>query len=397
MFFFFPYGTDCPVFYWPYATVGLIVVNTLLFFGIGLDPSNVTPDSPWLLAYASGIRPEQWFGSRFMHGDIFHLFFNMLALWLFGIVVEGKLGPAKFLSVYLLIAITQAAAEQVAMLGYQGAVPGSLGASAAIYGIMAIAAIWAPFSGILFFYFYMVYFIYRGTGSFAIPVGTIAALFVGSDFLWALLCGTGAATSVLHLMGAMVGYPIGLLLLKRKAVDCDGRDLFSQLRVMIGPSQKELGKKKTANAKRAKKAEKKELQALAEAKQQFDVFLSQKVGGAALALFHKFRDRGDGWRLDAPRLQALVACLQAEQRWNDLGPLLLELIELSPERADGLRVSLAQLCVMKLERPGRALELLSEADPAALNDKQRQVAAAVTQRAQQLQAEGIIEFDDNEW
>ncbi|CAN0365293.1 unnamed protein product, partial [Ectocarpus sp. 4 AP-2014] len=163
------------------------------------------------------------------------------------------------------------------------------------------------------------------------------------------------------------------------------------------PSEKEVEKKKEVRRKRNQEADARDARALAEAKQQFDVFLSQKAGGAALALFKKFRKSGEGWRLDAPRLQALVACLQAEKRWNDLGPLLLELIELSPERADGLRVSLAQLCVMKLERPGRALELLSEANPAALNDKQRQVAAAVTQRAQQLQADGIIEFDDDEW
>jgi hypothetical protein len=29
-----PFRTDAPIYYWPFATVGLIVVNTLAFFAL---------------------------------------------------------------------------------------------------------------------------------------------------------------------------------------------------------------------------------------------------------------------------------------------------------------------------------------------------------------------------
>lgn len=394
MFFFFPYTTDAPVYYWPYATVCLIAINTLIFFGV--DPLDVTPDSPWLLAYGAGIRPEQWFGSRFMHAGIGHLLSNMVMLWVMGLVVEGKLGAAKFVPIYLLIAIGQAAVEQAAMLGYQGPVPGSLGASAAIYGIMAMAAIWAPYHGISFWYFLFIFFFIRA-GTFVLPVGGVALFFVGTDVLWAVLFGGSAGSSVLHAMGAAVGYPIGLLLLKKKVVDCDGWDLFTRFRATHAPSKKAVAKKKASRERKTLAAEAKQRQTFEDAKQQFDVFLSQGGGGAPLAIYQKFHQPDDGWELDAPRLQTLIHNLQVEKRWEDLAPLLLRLIELEPDRADGLRVSLAQLCAMKLGRPGRAIELLKETDPAALNEKQGQVAAAVTRRARQMQADGIIEFDDTEW
>jgi len=40
MFLFVPYGTDAPVYHFPYATIGLIVINTLMFLGFCQELDN---------------------------------------------------------------------------------------------------------------------------------------------------------------------------------------------------------------------------------------------------------------------------------------------------------------------------------------------------------------------
>lgn len=136
-----PYSTDAPVYHLPIATVGLIVVNTVLFFAAlfgGLPNLEL-----WILPYGAGLTPAQWLTSMFMHDNLDHLLGNMLFLWLFGLVVEGKIGWHRFLACYLSIGIGQSMIEQTLQLALGGE-GGSLGASSAIYGIMAMAAIWAP-------------------------------------------------------------------------------------------------------------------------------------------------------------------------------------------------------------------------------------------------------------
>ena len=132
-----PYGTDAPVYYWPFTTVGLIVVNVLVFASAGC-PEQV---EPYVLAFGDGLHPVQWISNAFLHAGFFHLLGNMVFLWCFGLIVEGKLGWYKTLAVYLGIAAAQSAIAQIIMLGGHG---GALGASGAIFGFMAMSLIWGP-------------------------------------------------------------------------------------------------------------------------------------------------------------------------------------------------------------------------------------------------------------
>ena len=94
-----------------------------------------------ILQYGT-FKPWQWITSNFMHAGIMHLLGNMFCLWGFGLVVEGKIGWWRFLLVYLGIGITQCGLEQTLMLFADEG--GSLGASAIIYGLMAMCMVWAP-------------------------------------------------------------------------------------------------------------------------------------------------------------------------------------------------------------------------------------------------------------
>lgn len=114
-----PLGTDAPIYHYPFATIVLIVANVVVFAatGVVMDPEAI---EPWALSHGQGLHPVEWVTSNFVHGGFGHLIGNMIFLWGFGLVVEGKLGWWKYLLVYLGIGVTQCALEQTFMLGYDG-------------------------------------------------------------------------------------------------------------------------------------------------------------------------------------------------------------------------------------------------------------------------------------
>ena len=79
--------------------------------------------------------------STFMHGGIFHLAGNMLALWAFAQRVEDACGPWRFLAFYVLCGTV---ADIISTMSRSTeAIPG-IGASGAVYGIMAAYLILFP-------------------------------------------------------------------------------------------------------------------------------------------------------------------------------------------------------------------------------------------------------------
>jgi membrane associated rhomboid family serine protease len=72
----------------------------------------------------------------FLHGSLTHIFFNMLALYMFGSDVERLFGSRFFLQYYFACLITGAAAHLVAT-AWMGAPPTpTVGASGAMFGLL---------------------------------------------------------------------------------------------------------------------------------------------------------------------------------------------------------------------------------------------------------------------
>lgn len=126
-----PWKTDAPLYHLPIATVTLIVLNTIAFV------ASMYAENPehWVLAFGDGVHPVQWISNIFLHGDPMHLLGNMIFLWAFGLVIEGKIGWWRFLLVYMGLGAFESAAAQLFMLGGEGF---ALGASGAIYGLVAM-------------------------------------------------------------------------------------------------------------------------------------------------------------------------------------------------------------------------------------------------------------------
>lgn len=94
----------------------LLIINGLVFFAQaafgGLDDLNNVNDLFALHHYKSEVfRPYQLVTHLFMHGGIFHLLFNMLALWMFGSMMEKLWGPKRFLTFYLICGLAAGLAQ----------------------------------------------------------------------------------------------------------------------------------------------------------------------------------------------------------------------------------------------------------------------------------------------
>ena len=94
---------------------------SLVDFG-GLAPAMVARGWAWqLVTY------------MFLHGNLLHLLFNMLALWMFGRELEVEWGSREFLKFYSICGL---GAGLVTLLAFWGKMTVTIGASGAIYGIL---------------------------------------------------------------------------------------------------------------------------------------------------------------------------------------------------------------------------------------------------------------------
>jgi membrane associated rhomboid family serine protease len=83
----------------------------------------------------------------FLHstGNISHLLFNMLGLWMFGAEIERYVGPRRLLACYFASVIT-AALTQLFVPGWLGAPPApTIGASGGVFGLLLAYALLFPY------------------------------------------------------------------------------------------------------------------------------------------------------------------------------------------------------------------------------------------------------------
>jgi hypothetical protein len=329
--------------------------------------------------------------SIFAHGDPEHLINNLLFLWIFGLVVEGKVGWWKFAIIYFGIGGLQSMLEQLVMLGYSGDVPGSLGASAAIFGLMAIAAVWAPRNEVTFFWWF-----YFRSDEFHVSILNLAMFYLCSDLLLIMLTGSSALTSILHLSGAILGLPIGIAMLKLRLVDCEGEDVFHFVKGDYGAFKTE-PKPEEVFAKMDQRDQQRSATQLAAAKEQLRMYLKNGNAAAAVLLHEKVKHVGNGLTLDRDELLAIIKGLHTARRWADSAPFMADLLRRFPEGTDAARIRLAQICVMELDRPAKARELLAALDASALRPEHAKLAGKIATKARQMQAEGVVELDADVW
>ena len=78
--------------------------------------------------------------SMFAHGDFEHILFNMFALFMFGSVLEQRIGTNKFIFLYLMSGLL----GSIGFMLFNSPLDSALGASGAIYGIIGALVLLTP-------------------------------------------------------------------------------------------------------------------------------------------------------------------------------------------------------------------------------------------------------------
>jgi membrane associated rhomboid family serine protease len=452
-----PLSTDAPIYHYPFATIAMIVVNVFAFVasGVVMDPEGI---EPWALSHGEGLHPVEWVTSNFIHGGFGHLIGNMIFVWGFGLVVEGKLGWWKYLLVYLGIGVTQCALEQTFMLGYDGEAayqelleeqgevfqeepveeeqvdpeeqkeklaealrdrgldeekvneamekfdavvenvasddsdevaiyrPSmSFGASAILYGLLAICLVWAPKNEVTV----LVIIFYRAA-IFEVTIMTFACWYIGIELFTSSLDGFSMSSATLHAMGAIIGFGVGVALFKLKMVDCEDWDLFAVMSGHYGPWARDahgypidrepkdvdLGfdePKKKKKKGPSKAARNRKLDAVAG-------FVEAGDFMRAVDELHNHRRRDADAMPDEETMKQLAIGLAKEGLWEDAVPIMEEVIAEFPESANGMRLRLANACLKHDDSAG-ALEVLRDVDRSDLSDAQQRTFKKLLQSA----------------
>jgi membrane associated rhomboid family serine protease len=133
----------------------------------------------------------------FLHGGFFHLLFNMLTLWMFGVELEKMWGSSFFTKYYFVTGVGAAATQIVVSLlpgiGAQFYYALTIGASGAVYGVLLAYAMYFPNRPI---YMYLV---------FPIPAKYFVMIMGAVSFL-SSLGGPGGVAHWAHLGGLLTGY-----------------------------------------------------------------------------------------------------------------------------------------------------------------------------------------------
>lgn len=86
----------------------------------------------------------QLFSYQFLHGGFMHLFFNMFALWIFGVELENMFGSQKFLFYYLMCGVGAGLLHIFASPIFDSISAPTIGASGAVYGVLIAFALYFP-------------------------------------------------------------------------------------------------------------------------------------------------------------------------------------------------------------------------------------------------------------
>jgi len=174
----------------------------------------------WMLTHGKGLYPSEWLTANFAHIGWIHLIGNMIFLFTFSLVIEGKLGWWRYTLVFLLLGISQTAFEQIVMLPSLGTV--SLGASGIVFGLIAMSLIWAPKNDVS-----VILWLIIAVTAFDISIRKLAIIYILIEILMFALADFSMSSAMLHLVGAVAGLVMAIVMLKKNWVDCEGWDYFS--------------------------------------------------------------------------------------------------------------------------------------------------------------------------
>jgi hypothetical protein len=199
----------------------------------------------------------------------------------------------------------------------------------------------------------------------------------------------GIGPQMLRLIGVVIGFGVGVAMLKLRWVDCENWDLFA---VMAGREGKEPAVTERPEPVSAANREAR----LVDAKARLDELLAEGQIDGALALHLALGRSMHDWELSESELLALIKGLHARQNWIASIPLMADYLRRWPERSAKMRLKLAQILIGQ-QRPAQALEVLAKIGPGALDSKLEAMKKSLQRQAEELRDSGVMELDSQDW
>lgn len=162
-------------------TVSHLLGNNFIDYFFGLVPAYVTHDYMiWQLATY-----------MFLHGGVLHIFFNMLALFMFGNDLERYWGTARFLKYYFITGVGAGACSW--LVSINSPIP-TIGASGAIYGLLLAYGMLYP-NRIVYLNFLL-----------PVKVKWLVIIYGAIAFFSSISGSEPGVANIAHLGGMVVGY-----------------------------------------------------------------------------------------------------------------------------------------------------------------------------------------------
>lgn len=127
----------------PPVTQALLIANVVIFLAEAIaEEALIGLFALWPIG--PSFYPWQLVTYSFLHGSMLHLFFNMLALYMFGSDIERIFGRRRYIAYYLTCVLV-AALMQLLVSALSGSPPyPTLGASGGVFGILLAFALYFP-------------------------------------------------------------------------------------------------------------------------------------------------------------------------------------------------------------------------------------------------------------
>ena len=173
----------------------LIVANVLAFILFRSPDFRLVPQ-----LFQSG---DYWtiLTALFMHDGLWHLFFNMFSLYIFGQMVAPVIGTKRFLWLYFAAGI---GGNLLWLLSNLDSPAGLVGASGAVMGVIMVSAMMAPDVEM-----YLLFI------PFPVKLRTMAIVFLALEIFSQITQPDSPVAYLAHIGGFLIGYLFAILFLKQ--------------------------------------------------------------------------------------------------------------------------------------------------------------------------------------
>jgi membrane associated rhomboid family serine protease len=192
------------------AVIILIGANVLVFLLQGQSPGQIDELlALWPRQPIDGkvyFQPWQIISYAFLHGNVTHIGFNMLGLWMFGAEIERYVGAKRLLACYFASVVT-AALTQLFIPMLFGAPPApTIGASGGVFGLLLAYALMFPTRKVV-----------PLIPPIPMPAWLFATIYAGIELFLGV---TGTLSGIAHFahLGGMIGSALVVTQWRRAAV-----------------------------------------------------------------------------------------------------------------------------------------------------------------------------------